>query len=123
MSDEASFSRLSPSKIAEVDLGIFTNLVMAPVLTASGGATMPPSIKPRAIVNPGIKWLATIATDKAVKNTTRKAKLPMIRHHFFISLNEIDQDASNNNGGIKIKKIRSGSMLTLGNPGIKLISS
>ncbi|MNT29476.1 hypothetical protein D3C72_1652160 [compost metagenome] len=52
--EEASFNRLSPSKIAEVALGTFTNFIIAPVLTASGGDTMPPNRKPSASVNPGI---------------------------------------------------------------------
>ncbi len=123
MSDEASLRRLSPSSMVDVDRGILTNLVMAPVLTASGGATIPPNRNPNAIVNPGMKWLATTATDIAVKNTTRNAKLPMMRHHFRISLNEIAQLASNRSGGRKIKKIRSGLMRTTGKPGMKLMRS
>lgn len=119
---EASFSRLSPSRMAEVDLGTRTNLVMAPVLTASGGATIPPNKNPRMIENPGMIWLATTATDNAVKNTTKKAKLPMIRHHLIISLNEMPQEAENKSGGRKIKKIRSGLTFTAGSPGIKLRS-
>ena len=54
INDEASFNRLSPSRIAEVALGTFTNFIIAPVLTASGGDTMPPSRKPNASVKPGI---------------------------------------------------------------------
>jgi hypothetical protein len=54
MSDVASFSKLSPSKIVETRFGILTNLVMALALTASGGDTMPPSKNPNASVKPGI---------------------------------------------------------------------
>jgi hypothetical protein len=35
----------------------------------------------------------------------------------------MDQAASHSNGGRNMKKIRSGLILTTGNPGIKLISS
>src|SRR6202012_3502013 len=120
--EDASFSRLSPSSTAALNLGIFTNLVIADVLTASGGATIPPSRNPKAMVNPGIKWLTTRATESAVKKTTIKAKLLMMRHHFFISLKELDQHASKSKGGMKMKKIRSGSIFTTGRPGIKLRS-
>ncbi|MNN02196.1 hypothetical protein D3C81_1148440 [compost metagenome] len=64
--------------------------------------------------------MATTATDSAVKKTTKKAKLPIIRHHFFISLYEIDHAASHSKGGRKIRKITSGSIVTTGNVGIKL---
>ncbi len=54
MSADASFKRLSPSKMVENRLGMFTNLVMALVLTESVGDKMLPRRSPRAIVNPGI---------------------------------------------------------------------
>ena len=54
ISEEASFKRLSPSNIVDVVLEIFTNLVMASVLTASGGETIPPNKNPNPSVNPGI---------------------------------------------------------------------
>src|SRR5690606_19266647 len=107
--------------MACVDLGILTNLVIAHVLTASGGDTIPPRTKPKAMLKPGIIWFVTMATRSAVKKTTKNAKLPIMRHHFFISLKDTPQAASNNKGGRKIKNIKSGSILIMGRPGIKLI--
>ena len=62
-----------------------------------------------------------MATETAVKNTTKKEKLPIIRYHFFRSFNEMDQDASNNSGGRKIKNIIFGLTWIAGKPGIKLM--
>ncbi len=55
INDEASFSKLSPSRMEEYRFGIFTNFKIAPALTASGGETIPPNRKPSASENPGIK--------------------------------------------------------------------
>ena len=55
MSDEASFSKLSPSRIEANLFGTFINFKIAPELTASGGETIPPSKNPNAKENPGIK--------------------------------------------------------------------
>ena len=55
MRDDASFNKLSPSKIDWNLFGIFTNFKIAPALTASGGDTIPPNKKPNAKENPGIR--------------------------------------------------------------------
>ena len=67
--------------------------------------------------------METIATTIAVRNTTIKAKLRMMRRHFHNSLNEIYQDASNKIGGKKIKNTYSGSISISGIPGIKQTKS
>src|SRR5690349_184689 len=89
--EDASLSKLSPSKIEEKRLGTFTNFKIAFALTASGGDTIPPNKNPSANVKPGMKLLATIATDNAEKNTTINAKLPIIRLQRQSSFQEIDQ--------------------------------
>ncbi len=81
MSEEASFKRLSPSKIALILRGALTNLRIAAVLTASGGETIVPSMKPRASEKPGITKFAIKATAAALTKTTIKAKLPIVRRH------------------------------------------
>ena len=118
-----SLNRLSPSRMDDTRLGTFTNFKMALVLTASGGETIPPSRKPKAREKPGIKALATNATAKAERNTTKKAKLPIIRLHFHSSFHDIAHEASNSKGGKKIIKIKSGSICNTGMPGIKLMNS
>ncbi|MNE72615.1 hypothetical protein D3C80_1685730 [compost metagenome] len=55
ISEEASFSKLSPSRIEASLFGTFTNFRIAPALTASGGETIPPNKNPKAKENPGIK--------------------------------------------------------------------
>ena len=55
INEEASFNKLSPSRMEANLLGTFTNFKIAPALTASGGETIPPSKKPKARENPGIK--------------------------------------------------------------------
>jgi hypothetical protein len=121
--DEASFSKLSPSKIVENLFGSFTNLVIALALTASGGETIPPSKNPKDKVNPGINQYEAKATPTALINTTIKAKESIILRHLNNSLNEQPQAASYNIGGKKSTKTKSGSNFTLGKPGIKLITN
>jgi len=53
--EEASFNKLSPSRMEDILFGTFTNFRMAPALTASGGETIPPNKNPRARENPGMK--------------------------------------------------------------------
>ena len=53
--EEASFSKLSPSRIEDNLFGTFTNFKIAPELTASGGETIPPNRNPKAKENPEIK--------------------------------------------------------------------
>ncbi len=109
MSEEASFNKLSPSKMVETHLGRCTNLVMALALTASGGETIPPNKKPNASVKPGINQYVKNATLMAVIKTTMKAKLRIILRHLKSSLNEQDQAASYKMGGKKRIKTMSGS--------------
>ncbi|GIK59564.1 MAG: hypothetical protein JETCAE03_06250 [Ignavibacteriaceae bacterium] len=109
ISEEASFNKLSPSKMVESRLGIFTNFVIAFALTASGGETIPPNKKPNAKVKPGINQYAVNATLIAEMKTTIKAKLRIILRHLKSSLNEEDQAASYRMGGKKRIKTISGS--------------
>src|SRR5688572_18735632 len=118
---DASLSRLSPSMIAAIVFGILTYLSTEVAETASGGEMMPPNKKPRAIVKPGIRLLETTAITKEVIITTRNANVLTTRLHFQRSFHEVYQAASNNNGGRKIKKIRSGSKLMTGMPGKMLM--
>ncbi len=55
INEDASFNKLSPSRIEDSRFGTFTNFKIAPALTASGGETIPPSKKPSAREKPGIK--------------------------------------------------------------------
>jgi hypothetical protein len=80
--EDASLSKLSPSRIDVTRLGTFTNLRMALALTASGGDTIPPSKNPMANDIPGKNKFAAMATEQAVKNTTMNAKLEIILLHF-----------------------------------------
>ncbi len=122
INEDASLSKLSPSRMDVTRRGTFTNLRIALALTASGGETMPPNKNPIANDMPGRNILAAIATDVAVKNTTIKAKLEMIRRYFQSSFHEIAKAASYNKGGRKIRKMSSGFMCNTGIPGIKLIN-
>src|ERR1700676_797279 len=94
-----SFNRLSPSSTDDMRFGIFTNFMISVTLTPSGGETIPPNKNPSANVNPGIKKLATSATESAVKKTTPNAKLPMTRLQRHSAFEEIVHAASYNNGG------------------------
>ena len=84
----ASLKRLSPSNMEEKRFGTFTKRIIAWALTASGGDTIPPSKKPKAIEKPGRMALATRATAQAVMKTTGKAKLKIMRRHFHSSFHE-----------------------------------
>ncbi|MNR00546.1 hypothetical protein D3C85_1163200 [compost metagenome] len=53
--EDASFNKLSPSRIDEIAFGTLTNFKIAPALTASGGDTIPPNTNPNANEKPGIK--------------------------------------------------------------------
>ncbi|MNR31038.1 hypothetical protein D3C85_1485270 [compost metagenome] len=55
ISEEASFTRLSHSKIVSILLGTFIPLSTVAAATASGGEIIPPNKNPSAKVNPGIK--------------------------------------------------------------------
>ena len=84
----ASLKRLSPSNMEEKRFGTFTKRMIAGALTASGGETIPPSKKPKAIEKPGKIAFATRATTQAVMKTTRNAKLKIMRRHFHSSFHE-----------------------------------
>ena len=120
ISELASLKRLSPSKIAEILRGTFTNFIIAAALTASGGDTIPPKRKPKGIEKPGMKWLAMNATTDAVMNTTMKANDVMMRRHRHNSFHELDIAASYKIGGRKIRKMTSGLIVIFGMPGMRL---
>ena len=123
MSELASLNKLSPSRMADIRLGIFTNFIMAAADTASGGETMPPNKKPRATEKPGIKVLAINPTTRAVINTTIKANEPIILRHRHSSFHELLYAASYSIGGKNTRNIKSGLILKRGMPGMKLIAT
>jgi hypothetical protein len=82
ISEEASFSRLSPCIMLSSDFGTFTCFIIVVAETASGGEMIPPKRKPSASVKPGIKELETKATTVDVRITMGKAKLVMTRPPF-----------------------------------------
>ena len=86
ISEEASFSKLSPSKMVETLLGTFTCCMMVVALTASVGAKIPPNIIPIANVMPGTIQVESKPTPTAVRNTTRKAKERITRFQLNTSL-------------------------------------
>jgi len=88
--------------------------------TASGGDIIPPNKKPNANVKPGIRAVETKATTHEVMMTIGKAKLVMTLLHLQNSFHDIAQAASYNSGGRKIKKTKSGSIVTLENVEVKL---
>ena len=89
MSELASLNKLSPSRMADIRLGTFTNFIMVAADTASGGETMPPNKKPKATEKPGIKVLAINPTTRAVINTTIKANELIILRHRHSSFHEL----------------------------------
>src|SRR5690349_12114510 len=109
MREEASLSRLSPSTMLNNDFGTFTSRMMVVEEMASGGETTPPSKKPSASVNPGMRAQETTATTQEVRMTIGNAKLAIMRLHFQNSFQDICQAASYSKGGRKIKNTRSGS--------------
>ena len=123
INDEASLRRLSPSIMLTKDLGTFTCRMIVVAEIASGGETIPPSRKPSASVNPGMNALEKKATTQAVIITTGNAKLVITRRHFQNSFQEVCHAASYNNGGRKIKKTSSGSIVICEKKEVKLRAS
>ena len=74
MSELASLNKLSPSRMADIRLGTFTNFIMVAADTASGGETMPPNKKPKATEKPGIKVLAINPNNKGRDKHHNKGK-------------------------------------------------
>lgn len=91
---EASFTRLSPSRMVTTRLGMRRPPSTEVAATASGGEMMPPSRKPIARVNPGIIACATTATAAEVKITRPKASSAMARRWPQKSRQEVNQAAS-----------------------------
>ncbi len=123
INDAASFNRLSPSRMLSVDLGTFTLRIMVVDETASGGEMMPPNRNPNASVKPGINAFDTKAITQEVRITMGNAKLVITLLHFQNSFHDTCQAASYNNGGRKIRKINSGSMVIVENSLVKLSSN
>lgn len=65
INDEASFTKLSPSKIVINLFGTPIPFKTVAAATASGGEIIPPKRNPKASVNPGMK--DSNNTKKAVK--------------------------------------------------------
>ena len=120
---EASFTKRSPSKITLILFGITRFFKTEVAAIASGGETIPPSTKPIANVNPGIIDDVRNATASEVIITNPKASKLIGRFHFQKSCHEVYHAASYSSGGKKIKKIISGSSVTNGIPGMKLIAN
>ena len=91
---DASFTRLSPSRIAVRRFGTLIFLSTDVAATASGGDMMPPNKNPSAKVNPGIIALDANATAVAVTNTNPKANMEITRRHFQKSAQDVNQAAS-----------------------------
>src|SRR4051812_45744916 len=94
ISDDASLSRLSPSRIVTIDFGTFTLLIIVVADTASGGDIMPPNKKPNASVKPGINQLEATAIRQEVMITIGKAKPVITLRHLKNSFQEACHDAS-----------------------------
>ena len=91
--------------------------------TASGGEMMPPNKNPQANVKPGMNAFDTKAITQDVRITMGNAKLVMTLLHFQNSFHDTCHAASYNNGGRKIRKMSSGSMVILENSLVKLSSN
>ena len=94
ISEEASFSRLSPSIIHTSDFGTFRSRMIVVAEMASGGEMMPPNKNPSANVKPGIRALDVSAMMHEVRMTIIKAKLLITLRHFQNSFHEVCQAAS-----------------------------
>ena len=109
--------------IVTYDFGTFTFRMMVVADIASGGEIIPPKRKPNAKVKPGMKALETNATTHEVMITIGKAKLIITRLHFQNSFHDVCHAASYRSGGKKIKKTRSGLMVTFEKTAVKLSSN
>src|SRR5687767_2921797 len=105
----ASFTRLSPSRMASTRLGIFIFCSTDVAATASGGEIIAPNAKPSARVNPGMSAFETTATANDVKITNPNAKRVIGRLNDQKSFQDVFHAAAKSKGGKKIKNIRSGS--------------
>src|SRR5450432_2929445 len=108
MSDDASFIKLSPSKIVTMRLGIFRFCSTDVAATASGGEIIPPNKKPSASEKSGIIECAVKATAAEVKITRPNASISMGLLYCQKSFQDVFQAAAYNNGGRKIRNTRSG---------------
>src|SRR5258706_14453343 len=86
---DASFIRLSPSKIVTVSLGIFNPLKIEVAAMASGGDIIPPNKKPSASENPGMIRCNTTAIADEVKITRPNANKLMERLCFQNSYHKV----------------------------------
>jgi hypothetical protein len=73
----ASLSRLSPSRMETMRLGIPTRRAIVVAATASGGDTTAPRAKAAAMLTPGTIHQATRPTPTVVKATAPTARMPM----------------------------------------------
>ena len=94
ISEEASFSKLSPSIILKSDFDTFTSRMIVVADMASGGEMIPPKRKPNANVKPGINAREANAITHEVMITIGKAKLMIIRRHFQNSFQDVCHAAS-----------------------------
>ena len=123
INDAASFNKLSPSTILSIVLGAFTCRIIVVAEIASGGEMIPPKRNPNAKVKPGINALEKIAIAVDVNITIGNAKLIITLRHLQNSFQETCQAASYNNGGRKMKKMKSGLIVMFENVGTKLNAS
>src|SRR6476660_5126186 len=117
MSADASFTRLSPSRITITRRGTGSRDTIAAAATASGGETIAPSATAAAHGMPGKSARAVIATATVVVSTSPIASQPMLRRFALKSLSDVKNAAAQSTGGRKTKKTRSGSSSGIATPG------
>lgn len=122
VSDAASFTKLSPSRIVKPLFGIFIPFNTDDAATASGGEMIPPNKNPNARVKSGIMLTEKYAIASDVKKVRPKPIDKIERRHFQKLFQEVPQAASKSNGGRNIKKTISGLILTSGTTGMNEIN-
>jgi hypothetical protein len=114
----ASFTRLSPSRITSISRGSFNRRVLAITATASGGDTIAPNTKQAANGSPGSNACVVRATTPIVASTSATARRVMARRLRFKSRSDVLTEAQNSSGGMKTRKMVSGSSPRRGSPGV-----
>jgi hypothetical protein len=119
----ASFTRLSPSRIVTILLGILICLNTEVAATASGGDMIAPKRKPIPNVKPGRRARATKPMAMVVIMTRPMASVEIGSIFFLKSTQLVFHAAEYKMGGKKTMSTIEGSRNNFGNPGIKLSSN
>src|SRR5437763_7422346 len=117
MSADASFTRLSPSRITITRRGTGSRETIAAAATASGGDTIAPSATATAHGMAGNSTRATMATATVVASTSPIASNPIGRRYVLKSRSDVKNAAAQITGGRKTKNTRSGSSAGVATPG------